>query len=191
MKTSFARSWWSLVIRGVVGILMGILTFLWPGITIAAIVIVFGAYALIDGVVNLAGVFKAREKDEPWWALLIEGLVGIIAGLTALFWPAITALALVFVIAAWALVTGIFEIVAAVRLRRYIEGEWILALSGVASVLFGLLLATFPIAGAVALAFWFGAYSIVFGGLLISLGIRLRNRFKGLDFRTPMHAPSH
>ena len=131
MRIVLARNWWSLVLRGVLGILVGILTFVWPGITLTALVFLFGAYALVDGVVSIAGAIRAAESHERWGALLIEGIVGILAAAFTVLWPPITALALVYVMAAWAIVTGIFEIVAAVRLRKHITGEWLLALSGI------------------------------------------------------------
>jgi uncharacterized membrane protein HdeD (DUF308 family) len=175
MRIVLARNWWSLVLRGVLGILVGILTFVWPGITLTALVFLFGAYALVDGVVSIAGVIRAAESHERWGALLIEGIAGILAAAVTVLWPPITALALVYVMAAWAIVTGIFEIVAAVRLRKHITGEWLLALSGIVSLLFGILVAALPLAGALVLALWFGAYAFFFGVLLVVLGFRLRN----------------
>ena len=174
MRTELANNWWSLVIRGLVAIILGLLTFAWPGITLTALVLVFGAYALIDGIVNLAGVWRVSRAHERWWPLLIEGVAGVIAGLITFAWPAITALSLVFIIAAWAMVTGVLEIVAAVRLRKYISGEWLLGLAGVASVIFGILLAAAPLAGALVIALWFGIYAIIFGILEVILGFRLR-----------------
>ena len=190
MRTVLARNWWSLVIRGVIAILMAIITFVWPGITLAALVVVFGAYALVDGVIGIVGAWRAVEKHERWGALFLEGLVGIAAGLITFFWPALTALALVYIVAAWALVTGAFEIAAAIRLRRYIAGEWLLILSGIASILFGGILMLFPLAGALAIALWVGIYAFVFGLLLITLGFRLRSLSRGLDIGSPHPVPS-
>jgi uncharacterized membrane protein HdeD (DUF308 family) len=191
MITLFAHSWWSLVLRGAVAILAGLLTFVLPGITVAALVILFGAYALIDGILNIAGAWRAAERHERWVPLLLEGFIGIAAAVVTAVWPGITALALVMIIAAWALLTGVLEIIAAVRLRKYISGEWILALSGVASILFGALLVIFPAAGALAIALWIGVYFVVFGVLLISLGIRLRGYARELGYGgSPAHAPS-
>jgi uncharacterized membrane protein HdeD (DUF308 family) len=174
MPIVLARNWWSLVLRGAVAIVFGIITFAWPGITLAALVLLFGAYALIDGVVSLIGIFHGSRENERWWALLLEGLTGIGAGLVTFFWPGITALALVFVIAAWAFVTGIFEIVAAIRLRHVITGEWVLVLSGILSVILGVLFAAIPIVGALAIAMTVGIYAVIFGVLMVSLGFRLR-----------------
>jgi uncharacterized membrane protein HdeD (DUF308 family) len=175
MQVVIARNWWSLVIRGLVGILFGIIAFAWPGITFAALVIVFGAYALLDGVFSLVGAVKAAQAHERWGALVFLGVTGIGAGVVTVLWPAITAFVLVCLIAAWAIVTGIFEITAAVRLRRYIEGEWLLALAGIASLVFGMLIIIAPLAGALVIAIWVGAYALVSGVMLVMLGIKLRS----------------
>jgi len=169
-----AHNWWSVVLRGLFAILFGILTFAWPSITVDVLVLLFGVYALLDGIVNLAGAWRRSRAHERWGAFLFEGLAGLFAGIVAFAWPAMTAVVLVFIIAAWGIVTGIFELMAAVRLRRHIKGEWLLVLLGVASVLFGILLFAAPIAGALVIALWFGAYALVFGVLLVALGFRLR-----------------
>ena len=179
------------MLRGAIAIIAGLLTFVLPGITVAALVILFGAYALLDGILNIVGAWRAAERHERWVALLLEGFVGIGAAAVTALWPAITALALVMIIAAWALLTGALELVAAVRLRKYITGEWLLALSGIASILFGALLVIFPAAGALAIALWIGVYLVVFGVLLVSLGIRLRGYARELGYGgSPAHAPS-
>jgi uncharacterized membrane protein HdeD (DUF308 family) len=190
MRFALARNWWSLVLRGVLGIVIGVLTFVWPGITLAALVFLFAGYALVDGVLSLAGAVHAVSAHERWGALLFEGIVGIAAAVTTVFWPAITALALVYVIATWAIVTGAFEIAAAIRLRRHISGEWLLILGGITSVIFGVLVAALPLAGALVISLWFGAYTLVFGVILVGLGFRLRSWN-----RDPVHggmpAPAH
>jgi uncharacterized membrane protein HdeD (DUF308 family) len=191
MRVILATNWWSLVIRGVVAILLGIVTFAWPGITLTALVFLFGAYALLDGVVSLVGVVRAAQAHERWGALLIEGFAGIGAAIVTVLWPPVTALALVYVIAAWAIVTGIFEFVAALRLRRYIAGEWLLALGGIASVVFGILLVVAPITGALVIALWVGAYALIFGVLLVALGFRLRAWVKELHAGRPATVPLH
>jgi len=178
MALQIVNSWWSLVVRGLVAIIMGLITFAWSGITLTALVLVFGAYALIDGVMSLVGVWRAATAHERWAGLLIEGIAGIAAAVITVLWPAITAIALVYIIAAWALVTGVFELVTAVRLRKYISGEWLLALAGIASIVFGLLIVVFPIAGALTIALWFGIYALIFGVVLVGLGIRLRTHAK-------------
>jgi uncharacterized membrane protein HdeD (DUF308 family) len=187
---TIATNWWSLVIRGLVAIVFGLATFMWPGITVGALILLFGAYALVDGVVSLVGVFRASRAHERWGALLFEGLAGIAASAVTILMPGITAIALVYVIGAWALVTGVFEIAAAVRLRKKIAGEWLLGLAGVASILFGIMLVIFPLAGAVVIALWVGIYAIVFGVILIGLGVRLRN-WKGTSpSGSPITAPA-
>jgi uncharacterized membrane protein HdeD (DUF308 family) len=170
---SLSRNWWAVSLRGLAGILFGIITFVAPGISLAAVVLLFGAYAFADGVLAIVSAVRRRGTDR-WWLLLIEGLVGIAAGVLTLLWPDITALALLYVIAAWALVTGAFEIAAAIRLRKAISGEWLLALSGVLSIALGVLLILWPGPGALALVIWIGAYAFVFGALLFALGLRLK-----------------
>ena len=178
---ALATNWWSLVLRGLVAILLGIITLASPGITLGALVILFGAYSLIDGIFNIVGAFRASRAHERWGALVFEGIFGIVAGVLTFAWPAITTLALVFIVAAWAIVTGIFEIAAAVKLRKYIKGEWLLILGGIASVVFGVLLLLSPLAGALVLAIWLGVYALIFGGMLVGLGLRLRTWSHGFD----------
>jgi uncharacterized membrane protein HdeD (DUF308 family) len=168
-----SRNWWAVSLRGLAGILFGIITFFAPAISLAALVLLFGAYALVDGVLAIVTAVRRRGADR-WWLLLLEGLVGIAAGVLTFLWPAITAIALLYVIAAWALVTGAFEIAAAIRLRKAITGEWLLALSGIFSIGLGVLLVLFPGPGALAVTIWIGAYAFVFGALLFALGLRLR-----------------
>jgi uncharacterized membrane protein HdeD (DUF308 family) len=177
MVTALANNWWTLVLRGIAAIIFGILAYLWPGITFTVLVLFFGAYALWDGVFALIGAF--RTEGERRWSLVLEGVVGIAAGLVTFFWTGAASLALLLVIGAWAIVTGIFEIVSAIRLREEIEGEWLLLISGVLSVLFGFALAIWPAAGLVAVTWMIGAYAMVFGFLLTILGFRLRNVSKG------------
>jgi uncharacterized membrane protein HdeD (DUF308 family) len=177
MVTALANNWWTLVLRGIAAIIFGILAYLWPGITFTVLVLFFGAYALWDGVFALIGAF--RTEGERRWSLVLEGVVGIAAGLVTFFWTGAASLALLLVIGAWAIVTGIFEIVSAIRLREEIEGEWLLLISGVLSVLFGIALAIWPAAGLVAVTWMVGAYAMVFGFLLTMLGFRLRNVSKG------------
>ena len=172
---TLTRNWWVVLIRGVAGVLFGIATFFAPGVSLAVLVLLFGAYALIDGVLAVISAVRRRAVSDRWWMLLLEGLVGIAAGIATLVWPGITALALLYVIAAWALLTGAFEIAAAIRLRRIITGEWLLVLSGIASIGLGILLMIFPGPGALVMVLWIGAYAFVFGILLIALSLRLRS----------------
>lgn len=163
-----------LLIRGIAGVAFGILAFAWPGITIAVLVGIFGLYALIDGALNLFLGLSHRSPQGRTWAHVVQGIFGIAAGILTFMWPGITALVLVIFIGAWAIVTGVFEIIAAIRLRRVITGEWLLALSGVLSVVFGVLVLAFPGAGAIGIAFILGAYAAATGIVLIALAIRLR-----------------
>jgi uncharacterized membrane protein HdeD (DUF308 family) len=153
----------------------GLVTFFAPGISLAALVLVFGAYAFADGVLAIISAIRRERPGDRWWLLLLEGIAGIGAGIVTLLWPGITALVLLYVIAAWALVTGVLEIAAAIRLRKAIKGEWLLILSGILSVALGVLLVLFPGPGALALVIWIGAYAFVFGALLLALGLRLRS----------------
>lgn len=171
---SLARNWWAVVLRGLAAIVFGIIAILAPGISLAALVLVYGAYAFADGILAIVTAIR-RHGTDRWWVLLLEGLAGIAAGLVTLFWPGITALVLLYIIAAWALVTGALEVAAAIRLRKAISGEWLLALSGILSIGFGVLLILFPGPGALAVVLWIGAYAIVFGALLLALGFRLRS----------------
>jgi uncharacterized membrane protein HdeD (DUF308 family) len=169
------RYWWLLVLRGVLAVLFAILAWVWPGLTLAALVILFGAYALVDGIFAVVAALQRMGKQERWWAMLIEGLLGIAAGIVTFLWPGITALALVAIIGAWAVVTGVLEIVAAIQLRQAIDNEWLLGISGLLSVVFGLLLLIFPGAGALSLVWIIAGYAFVFGILLIALGFRMRS----------------
>jgi uncharacterized membrane protein HdeD (DUF308 family) len=174
MLEDLSRNWGWVALRGVVAVLFGIFAFVWPGKTLAAVVLVFGAFAFADGILSLVAAFKVRDQGKPFWSLLIVGLLGIVAGAATFVWPGMTALLLVTFIGAWALVMGIFEIVAAIRLRKEIQGEWLLILSGILSVLFGLFVLVQPGAGALALIWVIGAYALFFGILLIALAFKLK-----------------
>lgn len=166
------RHWWLVALRGLAAILFGILAFVWPGITLSVLIVFFGAYAIVDGVLALYTAIRSRGQDV--WAPLLEGVLGISSGLVAFFWPGITALALVFVIAAWAIFTGALKVYAAIRLRKVIDNEWALVFSGALSVVFGLLLLLQPGAGAVALVWLLGLYAVVFGIGMLAFAWRLR-----------------
>jgi uncharacterized membrane protein HdeD (DUF308 family) len=172
---SLSHNWWVIVLRGLAGMAFGLVTFLAPGISLAALVLVFGAYAFADGVLAIISAIRRERPGERWWLLLLEGVAGIAAGVVTLLWPGITALVLLYLIAAWALVTGVLEIAAAIRLRKAIKGEWLLVLSGILSVALGIMLVLWPGPGALALVIWIGAYAFVFGALVLALGLRLRS----------------
>jgi uncharacterized membrane protein HdeD (DUF308 family) len=172
---ALARNWWVFLIRGLLGIAFGVITFFEPAISLAALVLLFGAYAFVDGVFAVVSAVRRHTGATPWWLLLLEGVAGIAAGVMALVWPGLTALALLWVIAAWALVTGAFEIAAAIRLRRVITGEWLLVLSGLASIAVGVLLMAFPGPGVLVVVLWIGAGAFVSGIMMAALSIRLRS----------------
>ena len=169
-----SQYWWVIALRGVVAIVFGILAFAWPGVTLRALVLLFGAYAVVDGVAAIVMGIKEYGEHERWWATLLGGLVSLVAGIATFVYPGITALALLTLIAIWAVVRGIFEIVAAVRLRHVIKGEWLLGLGGALSIVFGLAMIAFPGAGALAVVWWIGAYAVVLGVVLVTLGFRAR-----------------
>jgi uncharacterized membrane protein HdeD (DUF308 family) len=175
MADLLTRKWWLLALRGLAAVLFGVLAFIWPGITLLTLVYLFGFYALINGVLAFVHAYYAPKGFPKFGGLIFEGLFSIGAGVIAFITPGITALALVLLIAAWAIVTGIVEIVAAVRLRKVITHEWLLILAGIASLAFGVLLVISPAPGAVALVWWIGAFALAFGVLLISLAFRMRN----------------
>ena len=187
MLGNLARAWHWVVLRGVFAVLFGIFAFLWPGITLAVLVLVWGAYAIADGVMALIAAFTMHEEGKPMASLVIVGILGIAAGIVTFLWPGMTALVLLLFIASWAVLMGVFQIVAAIRLRKHIEHEWLLALSGVVSILFGVrLMFLQPVVGALAVVWLIGGFAIVFGSLLIALGFRL----KGLAARiAPSGAP--
>ena len=167
-----------LLVRGILGVVIGFVAFAWPGITIAALVAMFGIYAFIDGITNLVlGLTPSREQGRSW-ASVLQGIAGIVAGVLTFVWPIATALVLVIFIGSWAIVTGILEIVAAIRLRKVISGEWMLALSGILSILFGVVVFLFPAAGAVGIAWILGVYTAAAGFVLIALGIRMRSALR-------------
>ncbi len=174
MIANISRYWWLVALRGVLGIVFGICAFVWPGITLLVLIAVLGAYLFVDGAVALALAIKFRHERERWPMLLLEGVLGIAVGVVTFFWPGITALAWLYTIAAWAIVTGVLEIVLAIRLRREIEGEWLVILSGILSIAFGVLVAALPLAGLLVWVWLVGAYAIVFGVLMLALAFRLR-----------------
>jgi uncharacterized membrane protein HdeD (DUF308 family) len=168
--------WWALALRGVIAILFGLAALLRPGIALEALILLFGAYALVDGVFAIVGVFGGTRSGTPRWLLLVEGIVSILAGLIALVVPGLAAVALLYLVAAWAVVTGLAQIATAIRLRQEIRGEWALILGGILSVLFGLLLAVLPGVGILSLIWLIGAYAVAFGVLLLITSFQVRGR---------------
>ncbi len=171
--------WRSLAFRGAAAVVFGVLSLVWPRISLTALVLLFGAYALVDGVSILVDAARARGEHQRRWGPLLEGAVSIAAGLVALVWPDITALALLYVIAAWALLTGALEIAAAVRLRRELTNEWLLGIAGVLSIAFAIFLVVTPGSGALVITWAIAWYAILFGALLVALALRLRRLARG------------
>jgi uncharacterized membrane protein HdeD (DUF308 family) len=166
--------WWALALRALAAILLGVIAIMVPGPTLAAIVLVFGIYAITDGILAIIAAVRGLRKKQRWAPMLFEGIVGIAAGVIAIFWPGIGALALTFLVAGWALATGAFEIAAAIRLRKEIKGEWLLLLAGVLSVILAVLLVVFPGAGMLTLVWWLGAYAFAYGVVSLALAFRVR-----------------
>lgn len=173
MLDALARNWGLILLRGILAVLFGVLAFIWPGITLFTLVIMYGAFAFVDGALALVAAIRGGTPAPRWWLALV-GLFGIAAGVLTVMWPQITALVLLLFIAAWAIVTGIFQIVGAIRLRNEIEGEWLLIASGVLSVVFGLLLVAWPGPGALAMILVIGSFAIMYGVLMIAFALRLR-----------------
>jgi uncharacterized membrane protein HdeD (DUF308 family) len=172
---SWMEYWWAIALRAGVAIILGIIAFALPGITLTAIVLLFGFYAVIDGVLALIAAVREIRNHGHWGVMLLEGIIGIAAGVIVLLWPGIGALALTLIVAAWALATGVLEIIMAVRLRRVISGEWLLVLSGVLSIALGVVVALFPGVGALALIWWMGAYALAYGVVMLTLALRIRH----------------
>jgi uncharacterized membrane protein HdeD (DUF308 family) len=185
---TLARNWWVVLLRGIAGILFGLATFFVPTVSFFALVLLFGAFAFADGVLAIISAIRGGRANDRWWVLLLQGLAGVAAGVIVLLWPEFSALALIYVIGAWALITGGFEIAAAIRLRKVITGEWLLALAGIASVALGILLMLFPGPGALVVTLWIGAYALVSGVLLTFLAFKLRSWSKS---HTPRLATAH
>jgi len=170
-----ARNWGWVALRGVVALLFGLLTLFNPAISLTALVFLFGAYALTDGVFAVISAIANRRGEPHWVALLVAGIAGVATGLITFMMPGITALVLLYFIAAWAFITGVAQIAMAIRIRKVVTGEWMLALAGALSALFGLCLVVFPVAGALAVVIWIGAWATVFGVVVIALALRLRS----------------
>ncbi len=183
--------WWALVMRGLAGIAFGVLAFARPSFSLLALVIVWGAYAIVDGAFGLVLSIRGARVVPGWGWLLAEAIMSLAAGVATFLWPGLTALVLLWVIAAWALLTGVAEIAMAMRLRRHLRGEWMLATAGVLSAVFGVILASNPGAGALAVTWLIGGYAILFGTLLVALGVRLHRLARIVDHPvSPERAPT-
>jgi len=167
-------NWGWMALRGVAAILFGVVAFAWPGATLVTLALLWGAYALADGVFSIIAGLRIRDGIKPVWPLVLTGFIGIIAGLAALAWPGLTAFVLLMFIAAWAIFVGVLQIAAAIRIRKEIDNEWMLILSGAVSVLFGALMILSPGRGAVALVWVIASYSVVFGLLLVVLAFEMK-----------------
>jgi uncharacterized membrane protein HdeD (DUF308 family) len=178
MLHALAKNWWLILLRGICAILFGVLAFVWPGATLLTLIIFYGAFALVDGVLAVIAAISGGTPAPRWW-LAIVGIAGIVAGLLTFLWPGVTALVLLLFIAGWAIATGVMQIIGAIKLRKEIDNEWLLIAGGVLSVLFGLGVAVAPGAGALALILVIGAYAIVYGALLVGFALRLRKHSQG------------
>lgn len=174
MLQVMSQNWWVVLVRGSAAILFGIALLLAPVIALLTLVLLWSAYALVDGILAVISGFRSREMNRNWWVIVLEGVVSVIAGIGAFLYPGITALVMLYIIAAWALITGILKIMAAIQLRKEIEGEFWLGLGGLASIVFGVLLILNPGAGILSVLTIVAAYAIVFGTLLIFLAFRLK-----------------
>ncbi len=184
MSSLLAHNWWMVALRGLVAMLFGLTALLLPDITLTVLVLLFGAYVLLDGVLTIAAGIANRAGEERWWVLL-EGITGAVIGVAIIIWPGIKEFVLLYLIALWAIVTGILEILTAIELRKEIEGKWFLALSGLVSLILGVLVALQPAAGVLAIIWMLRLYAIVFGVLLLLLAFRLRDVNNRLDSRVP------
>ena len=182
-----ADSWWAVGLRGVLGIVFGLICLLTPGIALGAFVILFSAYMLVDGVFAIISGVRAARSGERWGLLILEGIVDIAAGVVAFLWPLITVVALTWLVAIWAIVSGVLMLSAAFTLNID-HGRWWLALGGIASVVFGLLLVIEPLVGAVVLTIWIGAYALVFGVFLLILAFQLHSRKEERERKAPASA---
>lgn len=188
-----SRIWWSLAIRGVLAILFGIVAFVYTGQTLLALVFVFGVFAVLSGIASIVAAVRSGEAHQRWGWLAASGLLSIAAGIVAFVWPGLTALAIVYLIGAWAIVTGVFEIAYALALPDTLAHPWLAALSGVLSVVFGIVLAVWPISGAVTLTWLVGIYAVLYGATMLYYAYRLqalRHEVAEAQQGTARHAPA-
>jgi uncharacterized membrane protein HdeD (DUF308 family) len=190
MDDTLLRSWWVLALRGVIAVAFGVLALMLPGITLLSFVALFAALANFGGAVWAIGAVQNRKSDEHWWVMLLAGLLSIGAGIIALIHPTLTALVLVLLIGANALVTGVLDLVVAVRLRKIIRGELLLVLSGIASIVFGAIVFMYPLgAGALALVWIIAIYAIFTGAMMLGLAVRVRAWTRSPQAKEAVSAP--
>ena len=175
LATLLSRSWWVLLVRGLIAIAIGVVAWFRPGLSLAALVLLFGAYMLADGILGVWTAITGRKEHEDWGLVLLWGLIGVGVGIMTLVAPGLTAIALLFYVAAWAIATGVLEIVAAIRLRKEMRNEWLLIVGGIVSVALGILLMARPGAGVITLVWLIGSYAVIFGLLLVILSFNVRS----------------
>lgn len=181
MLRNLASHWWVLFLRGLTSILFAVLAFMLPELAFGALVLFIGILLLVDGVITAFLGLRMRGEDEDWWMILLEGLLGIGLGVATFAYPAFTANLLVLFVALWCLVTGVFEIAAAIKLRKEIDHEWLMGAAGAISIALGVLMLVNPSAGAISITWWIGVYAMMFGVLLVGLGWRLRGVWKRME----------
>ncbi len=181
LAAMLSRTWWVMMLRGVIAILFGIVAWILPAASLAVLLLLFGAYALLDGILGVWVAISGRKERDHWWVLLIWGLTGIGIGLLTLMAPGVTAIVLLFYIAIWAMMTGVLQIIAAIRLRKEVVGEWLFLIGGIASLLFGIVLISRPGVGILALIWLIATYAVLFGLILVFLGFKLRTIGKRLS----------
>ena len=171
---AMGRTWWLVLLRGIAAIVFGVLAWAWPGATLITLTLFWGAYALVDGIAALWSCWHARDRGKAMWQVILIGLLGIAAGIFTFVSPGITAIALLLLIAVWAIANGVFQVAAAIRLRKEIANEWLLILSGVLSVAFGVMMILSPGAGALAVLWIIGAFAVAYGVLLVMFAFKLK-----------------
>ncbi len=176
IATVLARNWWLLLIRGILAVLFGLMAFAWPALTLLTLVLLYGAYAFVDGLTAIWFGVSSRA-----WLFLLFGILGVLVGIYTFFYPVVTALALLYLIAAWALVRGVFEIITAIQLRKEITYEWALIISGFISIIFGIVLVVNPRAGALGMVLVIGAFALMFGVMMIVFALRVRGLPRRLE----------
>jgi uncharacterized membrane protein HdeD (DUF308 family) len=174
MLHALAKNWWLILLRGICAIAFGVLTFIWPGVSLLTLILLYGAFVLADGIFALAAAITGSTATPRWW-LAVVGLLGIAAGAMTFLWPGLTAIVLQVFIACWAVAIGVMQIIGAIQLRKEIRDEWLLIAGGALSIVFGIILLTQPRVGALALLYVIGSYAVLYGILLAWFSIRLRS----------------